>query len=189
MTRMTKVLFLAVLIISAATCGDSPSGPGGNASLTLKLTDSPYSDARAVLVTFSTVSAHRTGGDFSVIPFSGGATTRTCDLKKLVGAEDILGTVALPAGEYTQIRLMVTSASLYFDSPTIGPACAPAVPVPAGASAALTIPSGEVKLNRPFSLAAETSTTILLDFRGDDSIHSNGSGYTMTPVIGIVSVQ
>jgi len=59
----------------------------------------------------------------------------------------------------------------------------------AGAKATLTIPSGEVKLNRGFDLPANGTTTITLDFDGDKSIHQTGTGtYMMSPVIAIKSV-
>jgi hypothetical protein len=84
----------------------------------------------------------------------------------------------------------VQSAALYFDNPSTGPACAPSVPVPAGASAPLEIPSGEVKLNRGFELKEGASTNMLLDFDGDKSIHQTGNGrYMMSPVIAVVSVD
>ena len=172
-------------------CGNSPSAPAGTALLSMKLTDSPYSDAQAVLVTFSSVSVHRSGSAFTTIPFADGATSRTCDLKKLEnGAEDILGTVGLPSGDYTQIRLMVASAVLYFGNPSVGPACAATIAAPPGNSATVTIPSGDIRLNRPFSLAADTATTILLDFDGDRSIRETSAGvYSMTPVITVANVQ
>lgn len=182
-------LTLIPVILGASACGGSPTAPSGNASLSLKVTDAPFTDAKAVFVTFSNVSVHRSEAAFSSIPFDN-ATTRTCDLKKLqAGAQDVLGTGALPAGDYTQIRLTVTSAALYFDNPSTGPACAATLTPPAGTSAAVTVPSGEVKLNRPFTLAADAVTTILLDFDGGQSIHQTSDGYNLTPVIGIVSVQ
>ena len=61
---------------------------------------------------------------------------------------------------------------------------------PSGGSAAVDIPSGEVKLNRQFDVPASGTTTMLLDFDGDRSIRETGNGrYTMTPVIAVVSVQ
>jgi hypothetical protein len=54
----------------------------------------------------------------------------------------------------------------------------------------MEIPSGEVKLNRPFELASNGTTITELDFDGNRSITLTGSGrYRMTPVIGIKSVQ
>ncbi|MBI3403693.1 MAG: DUF4382 domain-containing protein [Acidobacteria bacterium] len=67
------------------------------------LKDSPYSDVKALLVTFSEVSAHASGGDFKTLAFTGGGTTRTCDLKKLTTGQDVLGTGPLAAGHAERI--------------------------------------------------------------------------------------
>jgi hypothetical protein len=84
------------------------------------------------------------------LSFTGGATTRTCDLKKLTTAQDILGTAPLAAGHYTQLRLMVANAAIYFDNPSTGTACASTIGAPPGRNATVTIPSGTVMLNREF---------------------------------------
>ena len=187
----SRFLIAITAALAVFACSGSATGPTGTpGSLTIMLKDSPFSDAKAVLVTFTEVSAHRAEGAWAAIPFAGGSTSRTCDLKKLETAQDVLGTGALTPGHYTMIRVTVTSASLYFDNPAEGPACAPTVTVPAGRSAVLEIPSEEVKLNRQFELTSTTASTILIDFDGDRSIHETGNGrYVMTPVIGIVSVQ
>src|SRR6185295_6930980 len=109
--------FACVAALASSACGNSsPSGPSGGAgTLNMRLTDSPFSDAKAVLVTFSGVSAHREDSDWTTVPFpadAGGVavTERTCDLKKLQGPVDVLGGGLLTAGHYTQIRLMVKQA-------------------------------------------------------------------------------
>jgi hypothetical protein len=158
----------------------------------MMIKDAPFSDAKALLVTFSEVSAHASGGDWKTLPFAGtpAPTTRTCDLKKLETAQDVLGTGTLVAGHYTQVRLVVSSAAIYFDNPSSGPACATTIPAPAGNFAQVTIPSGEVKLNREFDVPAAGATTMLVDFKGDQSVNLTGSGtYMMSPVIAVVSVQ
>jgi hypothetical protein len=184
-------LFAFVIALGTLACDDSPSSPSGQtATFNLRITDSPFSDARAVLVTFAEVTAHRSESDWTTIPFAGSATSRTCDLKKLENSEDVLGTGALPPGDYTQVRLVVQSARLYFENPSVGPACAATIAAPAGSMADLRIPSGQVKLNRGFKLESESTTTMLLDFDGDRSIHQTGNGtYMMSPVIGIVRVE
>lgn len=197
--EQVAVRFLLAAVVAVAGIGgavacssNSPSSPSGaSGTLNLRLTDSPFGDAKAVLVAFSEVTAHRdTDADFSKLPFAGGASRRVCDLKKLEAAEDILGTGLIPAGHYTQVRLVVSSATLYFDNVAAGPACAPAIDAPAGRSASLTIPSGEVKLSRQFDVPAAGAATMLLDFDGDQSIRQMGNGgYSMTPVIRVVSVQ
>jgi hypothetical protein len=201
--RNASLALLLTFALAWSACGDSaattsPSSPAPGqpppspttATLNVQLKDSPFSDARALLVTFSEVSAHRSGGDFMTLPFAGGVSSRTCDLKKLTTATDVLGTGPLPAGHYTQLRLVVASAAIYFDNATSGPPCAAAMAAPAGRSAAVEIPSGELKLNREFDLTTANATTILLDFDGDQSVRETGNGrFMMTPVIGIVSVQ
>lgn len=191
MRHTVGITCATALLVAAGCSGSSPAGPSaGAATLNLRLTDSPFSDAKAVLVTFSEVTAHRSEGDWTTVPFAAAATSRTCDLKKLETAEDVLGSGPMPAGRYTMVRLVVTSATIYFDNPSAGSACAASIAAPAGVSAAVEVPSGEVKLSRGFELLADAATTILLDFDGDRSIHQTGNGrYTMSPVVGIVSVR
>ena len=188
---------------SSGGSGGSSGGSGSSrGTLAIHLTDSPFSDAKALLVTFSDVSVHQADpGDWKTLPFASGSS-RTCDLKKLNGATDVLGVGSLPVGKYTQVRLNVSSAVIYFDAPSTGSSpCAPSIPAPGGTSASVDIPSGEVKLNNEFTVSG-TGTTMVLDFDGDQSIHQTGSGngngngngnkntkYMMSPVIRVVSVQ
>jgi len=183
-----RTLGVLLAVVSLVGCGGSGSSvPADQGTLTVRLTDSPFGDAQAVLLTFSEVSAHRSGeGGFS--PLASGS--RTCDLKRLVGAQDVLGTGPLPIGHYTQLRLVVSSATLFFEAGTSGAVCAPTIAAPGGRSAPVEIPSGEVKLNREFDVSAGNVTTITLDFDGERSIRETGGGrFSMTPVIGVVSVQ
>ena len=191
MKYLSASAIAAVMAVSTIACSDSPSSPslsGGN--FNLRLRDTPFTDAKAVLVTFSSARAHRSDSDWTVVPFINAATSRTCDLKKLETSEDVLGSAALPAGHYTQVRLVVQSATLFFDNASTGSACASSIAPPAGASATLDIPSGEVKLNREFDVSASSTTTMLIDFDGNGSIHLTGNGrYMMSPVITILSVN
>jgi hypothetical protein len=184
----------------------SPAGGGSdssvaNGTLTVHLTDSPFSDATALLITFSEVSVHSANpGAWTTLPFAGGST-RTCDLKQLNGPTDVLGVGSLPVGKYTQIRLTVTSATIYFGGAASGGPCSSSITPPAGLKATVDIPSGEVKLNHEFTVASG-GTSILLDFDGEQSVRQTGSGngngrgnsndntkYMMSPVIRVVSVQ
>jgi hypothetical protein len=189
-----RFALIAAGTLFALACGSgSPTGPSGTSgTFNMMIKDTPFADAKAVLVTFSDVSVHKDGeseSSWTKLAFSGG-TTRTCDLKKLQTATDVLGVGTLAAGHYTQVRLTVSSAMLYFDNASSGSACAATIAAPGGAGASLTIPSGEVKLNREFTVAASAATTMTIDFDGDRSIHQTGSGtYMMSPVIAVVSVQ
>ena len=97
----------ALLAVVAFACsgGNAPGAPTSDSStsnptagrLSIRLTDSPFSDARALLVTFSEVSVHRADpGEWKTIPFVTGSS-RTCDLKQLKDAIDLLGVGSLPA--------------------------------------------------------------------------------------------
>jgi hypothetical protein len=172
---------------NTTSSGGSSGTAGASGTLTISLTDSPFDDAQSVLVTFSEVQAHHSGNGWVTVPFTTG-NTRTCDLKQLVGARDVLGVGSLPSGHYTQIRLVVSQSALYFDNKTSGPACASYILAPSGNNAPLEISSGEIKLNREFDLTAGGASHILLDFDGDKSIHKTGNeNYSMNPIISIVS--
>jgi Domain of unknown function (DUF4382) len=193
--RPSSVLAATALLMTVACSGSSPSSPSdpsapsGAGTFNVRLTDSPYGSAKAVLVTFSEVAAHR-DGNWTRLPFPGGST-RTCDLKKLQNsAQDLLGGGVITPGQYTMVRLIVQSAKIFFDNSSSSPTpCAASIAEPAGASFPMSIPSGEVNLNGTFTLTASAPTTVLLDFDGESSIHQNGSSYTMGPVVRIVSIQ
>jgi hypothetical protein len=172
--------------IAASACGGPDTGPSGSGSLRMMIKDSPFSDAKALLVTFSQVSVHKSDTpDGEWIKVAG---ERTCDLKHLESVQDLLGTETLGSGHYTQIRLLVSKAVVYFDDESTGPACTPTAPTTTHAD--VTIPSGEVKLNRQFDIAEGATTTVTVDFDGDKSVHLLPSGgYMMSPVISVVSVQ
>jgi hypothetical protein len=179
------VLGVVVLLVSCA----GPSGQTG--SLTVNLKDGPYADAQAMLVTFSGVSAHHADEEWQPLAFAGSAATITCDLKKLVNVFDVLGTGQILAGHYTQLRVVVQSAALYSSpTPAADPACAATMTPPAGLIGTVEVPSGEVKLNREFTIPEGGATKILIDFDGDRSVRAMGNGrFSMTPVIAIMSVE
>ena len=174
---------------NSTAAGAGGSGVGSDGTLTINLTDTPFGEAQAVLVTFNEVQVHRSGSGWVTLPFAGSASSRTCDLKKLVGAQNVLGTGQLPSGHYTMIRLVVSGSTLYFNNPSSGSACSSSILPPSGQNAPLDIPSGEIKLNREFDISTGGVTAILLDFDGDRSIRETGNGrYMMNPVISVVSV-
>jgi uncharacterized protein DUF4382 len=192
--RLSYLAASAAVVGCAAAvigCGGSPSSPSGSGSLNVMLKDSPFHDASAVLVTFKQVSVHQdTDANFTPVPFVTG-DTRTCDLLRLQNAWDVLGVGTLDAGHYTQVRLLVDDAKLYVGgAPSTGDPCGPGLVAPAGTPFPLTIPSGEVKLNREFDVPAGGTTTLRLDFDGDHSIIETGNGtYMMKPVIAVVGVN
>ena len=152
MRTMTTLALTLGLAVSGVACSGSPTDPSRSGNLRLMITDAPFDDASALHVTFTEVKAHREDGtqEWFTVPFAGGGTTRTCNLKKLEGPFDILGTASLNAGDYSQLRLVVDNARIYFGGTATGEgACATTLAAPNGSgvtSQPLEIPSGEVKL-------------------------------------------
>ncbi len=174
----------AALIAMAIGCGGPTNAtPSGNFRVMLK--DTPFGDAKAVLVTFSDVSVHASGGAWTTVL----TTPRTCDLKQLQNAQDVLGATTLTAGHYTQVRLTVSSAALYWQNAAPAGACAASITV-GGDYSTIEVPPGQLILNRPFDVGSAGTITMLIDFDGDKSINQTGNGaYMMQPVISVVSVQ
>jgi hypothetical protein len=194
MNGWIKFYVWLIICLPLLSCSGGGSGTGsggtGNNPLTINLTDTPFNDAKSVLVTFSQIQIHNSGSGWVTVPFPGGDGTRTCDLRKLTGSQDVLGIGPLTAGHYTMIRLVVSQGTLYFDNQATGPACGSFIAPPPGANAPLTIPSGDLKLNREFDLTQTRATTMLLDFDGNRSITRTGNNnYIMNPVVEIVNIQ
>ena len=210
MTNNSRVahVFLALsalLVVLAIACGDSnPTSPGSapavntssatspgtgsTGTLTVMLKDQPF-NAKALLVSFTEVSAH-------LVDASGGRWMTlsdqdvTCDLVQLEHVEDMLAGGSLPAGHYTQLRLVAATAAIYFENEWVSPSpcVVGTIVAPLGDMEQVTVPPDPIILNRQFVLDQGTKMTITLDFDGAKSIHKTGNGtYMMKPVISVVS--
>lgn len=199
-----SVLSVAALLVSFA-CGSSPTGPsdasggstpasaGAPGSLTVRITDrGAYQSARAVLVTFSEVSVLR-GDNWTRLPFPDpNASTWTCDLKKLEnGNADFLGSGKPQQADYTWVRVMVESATLYPNNSAVSATpCARTIPPPAGDAYQVAIAQKEGKDNGAFPVTSTDARTLLIDFNSDASITDlGGKNYSLTPIVRLLSVQ
>ena len=95
--------------------------------------------------------------------------SKTFDLIKIKGVEELLGQVNLSAGRYTQIRLYISNASLYLS----------------GVKQSLKVPSNTLKLIQPFTIGTNSTTTLLLDFDAEKSVHQAGDKYMLRPTVKI----
>lgn len=178
--------------VLAFGCGDggAMTAPSTPATLNIMLKDAPFADAKAVFVTFADASVRASNGDFIRLPFANNMSGRTCDLKQLVSSQDLLSSGTLTTGHYTQVRLVVASATLFFDNAAGGPPCGAVLPMPQGRNASASVVSGEVRLNQEFDVTSTTATTIVVDFDGGRSLSVTGSGaYSLSPVLSVVSVN
>lgn len=95
--------------------------------------------------------------------------SRTFDLLKIKGLDELFAAGEVPAGKYTQVRLIIDSASVGFSDNTTEVA---------------TIPSGEVKFVNSFDVIAGKTTVLKFDFDAEKSVNVTGQDKVMIkPVV------
>jgi hypothetical protein len=93
------------------------------------------------------------------------------DLLKITEVQKFLGSQEVPEGTYTQVRFMVTQATVIVD----------------GKEHTASIPSGKLKLIRPFQVAQGETTLVLLDFDGSRSLYITGGGdFKLEPTVKLL---
>jgi hypothetical protein len=176
--EMKKIFLLALLLLGSVilfSCSKSTSPDKGR--IAVYLTDAPSSfDAVNIVVT--QVSVHMAGNDSLSGWQTISDTTAYYDLLTLQnGAEVLFANHQLPAGQYTQIRLLIGNGSNV---------------VVNGVTYPLTIPSGSqtgIKLNHTFTIVKGEVYQVLLDFDAEESIIQTGTNqYKLNPVIRVVPV-
>ncbi len=142
--------------------------------LRVQLTDKPVDNVDNVWLTISEVAAHHDERGWITISNQ----TQTLDLLGLrYGVASTLGITSIPAGSYSELRLLVTDSSIVVEGDTYD------LFVPSGSS------SG-VKIKFHFEADDETVSTMLLDWDASSSVHyAPGEGYILHPVIHIRSYR
>src|SRR3954467_925602 len=181
--------FVAILAVAGlGACGGG--GGSSNGTLGVSLTDAPGCGYDAVNVTVSKVRVHMnaavpdTSAGWSEITLSPPQKINLLDLTN--GKILSLGETPLPAGHYTQMRLVL--------EPNTGPnpPFANSVILSSGPTTeiALTTPSASqsgIKINNPFTVTSGQRSDFVLDFDACKSVVRNGNGdYLLKPVINIV---
>jgi len=182
---------VALLILSACGGGDGGSDTQATGKMSLSITDAPVDDASSVVVQFSGVAFKREGSaPESVQALS--PSPRQIDLLQYQQgrAALLLDGVTLPAGQYEWIRLIVDNQQNVRDS---------YLTLITGEECELRVPSGAesgLKLNRGFTLPADGSAALTIDFDLRKSVHAppgqKGStescvqGYLLRPTLRIV---
>ncbi|RJG15370.1 DUF4382 domain-containing protein [Massilia cavernae] len=188
-TNRLKLIAGAALAATLAACG----GGGGSGStpvpgtLGVSITDAPACGFDAVNVTVTKVRVHQSSSagegesGWSDITLS---APRKINLLNLTnGVIEALGTTALPAGRYTQMRLVL-------DANTGNGLANSVVPTGTTAEKSLDTPSAVqsgIKLVGQFDVASGQRTDVVLDFDACKSVLTKGNGkYALKPVVKIV---
>jgi len=193
---MRATIPAAAIAMMLGLAGCSGGGGGGESNdtgrLSLGVTDAPVDDASSVVVQFSGVAFKRAGSAAERVE-NLSPSPRQLDLLQYQGgrAALLLDGVTLPAGDYEWIRLIVDNEPAVRDSYVV---------LSGGAECELRVPSGAesgLKLNRGFTLPADGSVALTIDFDLRKSVHAppgqRGSaaactqGYLLRPTLRIVA--
>lgn len=186
-TRFSRAA-AAALIGGAAlltACGGGGSADSGTGSVRFHLTDAPACGYDEVNVTVERVRVHRSAtaganeAGWSELVLTPARRIDLLDLTNGVLAE--LGTLSLPAGSYTQVRLVLAPN-------TAGNPLANSVWPTGGSEQPLTTPSAQQsgsKIQANFSVAADQVADLVLDFDACRSlvVAGNSGQILLKPVI------
>ena len=125
-----------------------------------------------VNVTFDTVKVHRANetNDSGWVSLS--VKNGTLDLVQFVNISALLGEGKVAVGKYTQLRIVVVSASGVMTN---------------GTQVNFTVPSGELKTTNPFNVVEDGTTKLTVDIDLEHSINYANGKWIFKPVLGSVS--
>jgi Domain of unknown function (DUF4382) len=180
----------SLLLFGLAACGGSGGGDS-TGQMTLSITDAPVEDASSVVVQFSGVAFKRAGASAESVQNFTPSPRQLNLLEYQEGrAALLLDRVILPAGDYEWIRLIVDNQAGVRDS---------YLTLQTGEECELRVPSGAesgLKLNRGFTLPADGSAALTIDFDLRKSIHAPPGqqsatsectqGYLLRPTLRVV---
>ena len=173
--RLTAAVMVVGLVVALAGCG-SESSSATSGRVAAYLTDAASTTYSAVNVTIEGVQIHRAGGRMTV----NGTFPVTVDLLTLQYQQQLLGTLPLGEGQYTQTRMILSDAPGANTVTLLSDATTHDVVVPSGSQTG-------IKLIGEYSVEGGRTTAIAIDFDPDKTIHLTGSGeYVLRPTIPLV---
>ena len=153
-----------------ASIAPAPMLVAGMGTIQIRATDPPPPAADSVLVEVDEIEIHRVAGPESewltII-----SEPVTFDLLVIDEVQKFLGSQEVPDGTYTQLRFIITKATVIVDDEEHD----------------VSVPSGKLRLVRPFQIEEGEMTLVLLDFDGGESLHITGGGnYMLKPKVNLL---
>lgn len=169
-THVCSVLAVGLVVaFTVQGCGGSTPLSSETGTLAVHMSDAGGSDITAANVTITKIDAH-IGSNWQTV-FTG---SQAVDLFALRNNDMILGSALVAAGDYSQVRIYVSNATVT-DSTGVH---------------TVEIPSAEqsgIKVNLNYTIDPNVVTDVLLDFNVGKSFVLQGNGvYRLKPVIPAV---
>ena len=178
--KIVVTLFTVLLLVLIGACGPTPEEitpipipTVERGIIEIRVTDPPPADVTSANVTAKNVEVHQvTGEEGEWIMIIEGPVT--FDLVKLAKAEEaeILGAEEMKTGSFTQIRMDVDKVEVV----TVG-----------GDNITAEVPSGKLKIVRPFKVEGSVKSILTLDFDGSKSVIITGKDRALfKPVVKLL---
>lgn len=139
----------------------------------VRVTDPGPADVKSAVVYLTNIKAHKVSDNVSEwITISDNISS--FDLMEVIGVEKVLTAVKTQVGSFTQIRMDVTKVE---------------VVTVAGDKFTAEVPSGELKIIRPFNVEGGVKTVLTLDFDGEKSLIVTGKGKALFKPVVKLSIE